>query len=414
MFRLWLLHSLLSCLAALTLAGVTSCGHLGASGDGASALPPFNSYTSCAVADFNGDGKLDVVVSYSRIASAPPHPGEVAVYLQDPAHSGSFLAPENYNVGNDPVALAAGDLNGDGKPDLVSVNTILNADGTGSSSVSVLLQDPSHAGQFLSATQYPTGFAPVGVAIGDLNGDGRPDLAVADTTGISILLQSSAAAGQFLPLITIAVGSGGTTGVAIADLNGDGKADIVATGSDLIILMQDSTSPGSFLGPAHYTIGAQPYAVAVQDFNSDGRPDVAVANLGSPDGTVAASLSVLLQNPASPGNFLPATSYATGIRSWTIAAADLNGDSKADLVVGNMGSFTGASVSVFLQNPDAAGTFQTATNYNDSGVVSWVAAGDMDGDGRQDLVIVSSGLEIRFQDSANPGTFLQPVMIGSQ
>ncbi|MFZ0864804.1 MAG: VCBS repeat-containing protein, partial [Candidatus Sulfotelmatobacter sp.] len=80
MFRLWLLHSLLSCLAALTLAGVTSCGHLGASGDGASALPPFNSYTSCAVADFNGDGKLDVVVSYSRIASAPPHPGEVAVY----------------------------------------------------------------------------------------------------------------------------------------------------------------------------------------------------------------------------------------------------------------------------------------------------------------------------------------------
>ena len=256
MCRLWPFHLFLSCLVALALAGITACGHLGASGDGASALPPFNSYTSCAVADFNGDGKLDVVVSYSRIASAPPHPGEVAVYLQDPAHSGSFLAPENYNVGNDPVALAAGDLNGDGKPDLVSVNTILNADGTGSSSVSVLLQDPSHAGQFLSATQYPTGFAPVGVAIGDLNGDGRPDLAVADTTGISILLQSSAAAGQFLPLITIAVGSGGTTGVAIADLNGDGKADIVATGSDLIILMQDPTSPGSFLGPAHYTIGA--------------------------------------------------------------------------------------------------------------------------------------------------------------
>ena len=414
MFRLWPLQSLLSCLATLTLAGVTSCGHFGASGDEASALPPFNSYTSCAVADFNGDGKLDVAVSYSTMASAPPHAGVVAVYLQDPTHSGSFLTPVNYNVGNDPVALAAGDLNGDGKPDLVSVNTILSAYGTGSSSVSVLLQDPVHAGQFLSATQYPTGFAPFGVAIGDLNGDGRPDLAVADTTGISILLQSSTAAGQFLPLTTIAVGSGGTAGVAIADVNGDGKPDLVATSSDLIVLMQDPAGPGNFLAPSHYTVGAQPYAVTVQDLNSDGRPDVAVANLGSADGTVAASLSVLLQNPANPGNFLPANNYATGIRSWTIAAADLNGDGKPDLAVGNMGSFTGASVSVFLQNPTAAGTFQTATNYNDSGVVSWVAAGDIDGDGRQDLVIVSSGLEIRFQDPANPGTFLQPVMIASQ
>ncbi len=414
MFRLWPVRTPLSCLVFLSFAGLTCCGHFGANGDGASALPPFNSYTSCAVADFNGDGKLDIAVSYSKVADAPPHPGVVAVYLQDPSHAGSFLSPVNYGVGNDPVALTVGDLNGDGKPDLVALNTILSAGGTGSSSVSVLLQDPAHPGQFLSATDYPTGFAPVGVAIGDLNGDGRPDLAVADTTGISIILQSSTAAGQFLPLTTIAVGSGGTAGIAIVDLNGDGKADILATSSDLIIFMQDPASAGRFLAPVHYTVGAQPYAVAVQDFNSDGHPDVAVANLGSADGTVAASLSVLLQNPASPGNFLPATSYATGIRSWTIAAADLNADAKVDLTVGNMGSFTGGSVSVFLQQPAAAGTFQTATNYDDNGVVSWVAAGDMDGDGKQDLVIVSSGLEIRFQDANSPGTFLQPTVIASQ
>lgn len=413
MFRLWPVRSLISLLALITVVSLTGCGHLGASGDGASALPPFNSYTSCAIADFNGDGKLDIAVSYSRIAGAPPHPGTVAIYLQDPAHAGSFFSPVNYSVGNDPVALVAADLNGDGKPDLVAVNTILSAKGTGSSSVSVLLQDPAHPGQFLSAMNYPTGFAPVGVAVGDLNGDGRPDLAVADTTGVSILLQSSTAVGQYLPLTTIAVAGGGTSGIAIVDLNADGKADIVATSSDLMVFMQDPASAGRFLAPAHYAVGAQPYAVAVQDLNSDGRPDIAVANLGSADGTVAASLSVLLQNPASLGNFLPATSYATGIRSWTITAADLNGDGKPDLVVGNMGSFTGSSVSVFLQKPDAAGTFQTATNYNDSGTVSWVAAGDMDGDGRQDLVMASSGVEIRFQDPANPGNFLQPFMITS-
>lgn len=413
MCRVWPLHLFLSCLIALALAGITACGHLGASGDRASVLPPFNSYTSCVVANFNGDGKLDIAVSYSRIASAPPHPGTVAVYLQDPAHAGSFLSPANYSVGNDPVALVTGDLNGDGKLDLVAVNTIMSANGLGSSSVSVLLQDPANPGKFLSAVNYATGFSPVDVASGDLNGDGRPDLAVADTTGISILLQSSTAAGQFLPLTTIAVAGGGTSGIAIADLNGDGKADIVATSSDLLVFTQNPASSGNFLAPSHYTVGAQPYAVAVQDLNSDGRPDIAVANLGSPDGNVAASLSVLLQNPAITGDFLSATSYATGVRSWTITAADLNDDGKPDLALGNMGSFTGGSVSVFLQNPAGAGTFQPAANYNDSGSVSWVGIGDMDGDGRQDLVIASSGLEIRFQDPAHPGNFLPPVMIAS-
>lgn len=413
MFRLWRLRSLISFLALILVVSLTCCGHSGASGDTTSALPPFNSYTSCAVADFNGDGKLDIAVSYSRIAGAPPHPGTVAIYLQDAAHAGSFLSPANYSVGNDPVAVASGDLNGDGKLDLLAVNTILSANGTGSSNVSVLLQDPANPGKFLSAVNYPTGFSPVNVAIGDLNEDGRPDLAVADTTGISILLQSSTAAGQFLPLTTIAVSGGGTSGIAIADLNGDGKADIVAISSDLMVFTQNSASPGKFLAASHYKVGAQPYAVVVQDLNSDGRPDIAVANLGSADGTVAASLSVLLQNPARLGNFLPATSYATGIRSWTITAADLNDDGKLDLALGNMGSFTGGSVSVFLQDPAAAGTFQPAANYNDTGVVSWVAAGDMDGDGRQDLVIASSGLEIRFQDPANPGNFFPPVMIAS-
>ena len=201
--------------------------------------------------------------------------------------------------------------------------------------------------------------------------------------------------------------------IAIVDVNADGKADIVATSSDLMVFMQDLASAGRFLTPVRYAVGAQSYAIAVQDLNSDGHPDIAVANLGSADGTVAASLSVLLQNPASLGNFLPATSYATGIRSWTITAADLNADGNPDLVVGNMGSFTGGGVSVFLQNPAAAGTFQPTANYNDTGSVSWVGIGDMDGDGRQDLVIASSGLEIRFQDPTSPGTFLQPVMIAS-
>ena len=411
--RVIFIRLLASALTLSAMASLTSCGNSG--GGGTSGPPLINTYWSCAVADLNGDGKLDIAVSYSKVDGPPPHPGVVAIYLQDPAHPSTFLSPANYDVGNDPVALAVGDLNGGGKPDIVTANTIMDPGGKGSSSVSVLLQDPANPGRFLTAVSYATGFSPVAVAIGDLNGDGKPDLAVSDTTGISILLQNPALPGQFLPFSTIAVGAGGTSGVAIADLNGDGKADVVAaTASDVSVFLQNPGAPGSFLAPAHFTVGAQPYAVVVQDLNADGHPDLAVANLGSADGSVPASLSVLLQNPAVPGNFLPATSYSTDIRSWTIAAADLNGDGKPDLAVGNMGSYNGSSVSVFLQDPARPGAFQPAKNYPDSGNVSWVAAGDMNGDGRLDLVIVSAGLEIRFQDPANPGVFQSPVVIVSE
>lgn len=409
----WPFRALLSISLLLPTFALISCGSPFFGGPPNLAIPPFNSYTSCVVGDFNGDGKPDIAVAYSTISGAPPHPGFVAVFLQDPALAGQFFAPVTYDVGNDPVALVAGDLNGDGKPDLVSVNTIMNASGTGDSSVSVLLQDPANVGKFLSATDYPTGFSPVSVAIGDLNGDGRPDLAVSDTTGISILLQSSTAAGQFLPLTTVAVPNGGTSSIAIADLNGDGKPDLIATASDLNIFTQNPSSPGNFLSPVHYTVGAQPISIAVEDFNADGHLDLAIANLGSPDGTTTpASVSVLLQNPAAAGNFLPATNYATGTYSLMITAADLNGDGRPDLVVANMGTYTGGTVSVLLQ--DSAGAFQPATDYPDSGPVSWIAAADLDGDGSNDLVIASNSLEIRFQDSANPGTFLGPVMLTPQ
>ena len=409
--QLWPTRSLIISLFLLFTAVLTSCGQLGIGGGSTPTIPAFDSYSTCAVADFNGDGKLDIAVAYARIDGPPPHPGFIAVYLQDTSHPGTFLSPGVYSVPNDPWAVTAGDLNGDGKTDLVAINTISSDDTSGSSSVSVLLQDAGSPGHFGPATNYSSGFSPFWVAIGDLNQDGKPDLAVADTTGVSILLQDPAHAGQFLPKTTIAVSDGGTSAVAIADLNGDGAQEIIATSADLLIFWQNPAAPGTFSSPTHVTVGAQPISIAVTDLDSDGRPDLAIANLGSADGIVPASLSVLLQNPGSAGSFLPAVSYATGIRSWTIAAADLNNDGKMDLVVGNMGSYDGSTISVLLQNTAAAGAFQTAVNYQDSGNVAWVAPADIDSDGRQDLVITSGGVKIRLQDPANPGTFLSPVVI---
>lgn len=405
--RRYILRMLVLAFVACTILADDGCG-----GGVGSVIPPFSFYSSVAVGDLNGDGKPDIATCFAFVAGAPPHPGSVAVYLQDPAHPGTFLPPATYSVGNDPEWIAIGDLNGDGKLDIVTANSILNANGLGSSNVSVLLQDPARPGQFLAATDFATGKVPVSVAIGDLNGDGKPDLAVADTSGISLLFQDPSHPGSFLSATTLSVGSAASS-VAIGDLDGDQKPDLVATTeAGVAVLLQNTTMPGTFSTPTTYGAGLQPSGVAIADLDRDGKPDLAVANRSPNGGT--GSVSVLLQNSAAPGTFLAATNYNTGILSSVVAIADLNGDGRADLAVANnvsRGSFDG-SLSVLLQDPASPGHFQATTNYPGTDQVLSVVAADMNGDNRPDLVIAQSGgIVIRFQDRANPGAFLPITVI---
>ena len=174
----------------------------------------------------------------------------------------------------------------------------------------------------------------------------------------------------------------------------------------MLVFLQDPNRPASFLPAARYGAGLQPIFIAVSDLNRDGKLDLAVANQGSPSDATTASVSVLLQDPAAPGKFLPAVSYKTGLISVYVVIADLNGDGKADLAVANLGGL-GGSVSVLLQNPTLPGQFQPAINYDSSDLVSSVAVGDMNGDGKPDLVIAGgSGVKFRFQDAAHSGQFL--------
>ena len=409
-FRGWRVPLLLCGLLALT-----ACGGGGGGGDGA--IPPFNLYGSLAVADLNGDGLPDVVAVYTYIAGAPPHPGFVAVYLQDAANPGRFLPASTYAVGNDPASVALADLNGDGRPDIVTANAILATSGAGESTVSVLLQDAANPGHYLPAVSDPTGPDPVAVAIGDLNGDGKPDLAVADSSGISVLFQG--AAGTFLPKTTIATGSG-CESVAIADLDGDGTPDLLATDAvSILVLLQTPGSGGSFSAPVRYAAGQQPLYAVAGDLNGDGRPDIAVANIGSPSDLTAASVSVLLQDPTRSGAFLPAVNYASQADSVAVAIADLNGDGWRDLAVANSGTLAGicppncntvdTGVSVLLQDGTSAGHFGTAVNYAPAGndFVTGVAVADVNGDGKPDLIVLQAGgVFIRLQDPLHPGQFL--------
>src|SRR5215475_10703868 len=150
--------------AVLVTAGISlvGCGS-GSSGPGHGSFSS-NLYTSIAIADLNGDGNLDVATCYTVVSNGSiAHQGTVQVLLQDPAHPGKFMAPANYSVGNDPFTIAVGDLNGDGKLDIVTANASLGP--INPSGISVLLQ--SGSGKFLTAANYSTGNVVNSVAIGD-------------------------------------------------------------------------------------------------------------------------------------------------------------------------------------------------------------------------------------------------------
>jgi hypothetical protein len=198
---------------------------------------------------------------------------------------------------------------------------------------------------------------------------------------------------------------------------------VATTGTNVVVLLQNSSQPATFAGPSVYQAGLQPIWVAVSDLNGDGKPDLAVANLGNGSDGTTASLSVLLADPTAPGKFLAASDYKTGSDSSFVVVADLNGDGKPDIAVANSGGLAGVcpptcglsgSLSVLLQDPASPGNFLSATNYAAQDQVLGVATADVNGDGKTDLVIDNGGgVVIRLQDPAHPGSFLDAVAIGN-
>ena len=327
-----------------------------------------------SLGDFNGDGKLDLVVG-----AGSDYAGSLSVLLGK--GDGTFQAYAAYSAGGPPYSVAVGDFNGDSKADLVVANY-------GQNTVGVLLGNGN--GTFQAYVDYLVGRYPISVAVEDFNGDGKPDLAVANQSSASVSVLLGIGNGTFQdPRPHFATGKDPGS-LAAEDLNGDGKPDLaVANQSSASVSVLLGNGDGSFQPHVDYATGERPYSVAVGDFNSDSKPDLAVSNYF--DHTV----SVLLGN--GDGTFRTHVDYSTGgDNAHTLVVGDFNGDGKPDLAVTNSAEMTiyyeePSWVSVLLGNGD--GTFQAHVDYPISAVVgAWgVTVGDFNADSRLDLAVINGG-----------------------
>jgi hypothetical protein len=357
----------------LDLAAVTSVVSI-LLGNGDGTFQPAVNYSaggqpySVAMGDFNGDGNPDLAIT-NGISD------NVSILLGNA--DGTFQTAVNYPVGIQPEYLAVGDFNGDGRPDLA----VTNYNYTGPGTVSILFGVGD--GTFHATVNHATGKQPLSIAVGDFNGDGKPDLAITLAGGLSIML--AAGGGDFQPPFSVEAGPG-PAGVVAVDVDRDGKTDLAVVnvfsggsqpgGSTVSILKGNGN--GSFQPPTPYYVAEYAQAIAFRDFKGKGELDLAVV--------CGAALSILLNN--NRGGFQQPITQDAGTYPTSIVAADFNGDGKPDLAVSNAQS---SNISILLGKGD--GTFLPQTTVDvGSHPVSLVAA-DFNGDGKLDLALCSYSVE---------------------
>jgi hypothetical protein len=322
------------------------------------------------------------------------NPGSSSAVVQEQVTAlpqGGFSPSSSYGAGNFAISITVGDFNGDGKPDFAVANEQAN-------NVSVLIGNGD--GSFRTAVNYATGTNPYSVVAADFDGDGKTDLAVANSnvsgTGVgNISILAGNGDGTFRAAVNLIPGPGASPyALTAADFNGDGKADLaVVSFSNQSIYILQGNGDGTFQTGVRYVVGANPQSIVAGDFNGDGKTDLAVAN-SSVSTTGNGSVSVLLGN--GDGTFLAAASYAANANPSSIGVADFNGDGKQDLAVANQNSF---DISILTGNGD--GTFRASTNYPANGKVAGLVVADFNGDGKPDVAV------------ANPQSNTASVLLGN-
>jgi hypothetical protein len=346
-----------------------------------------------SVADLNGDGKPDLVVSNAADDT-------LSILLGN--GDGTFQAQSVIRIGAITVTATTmmavvADVNNDGKPDIVGTNT-------NSNSGTVQYLPGNGDGSFGPVRYLSTGLQTRYIQLLDVNGDGDLDLVSGSFNDGTLSVRFGHGDGSFAAA-TVYPAPGISSGLllqpfAMGDLDGDGKPEMVAinpSGSFLQVFGNDGS--GRFHPPHTTALGRIPAAVVSADLNGDHHADLVEAN--SADGTV----SVLLGN--GDGTLQPAQTYSVGSHPQRLLLADMNGDGKLDLLVGNFGDGT---VGVMLGNGD--GTFQSMHAYPAGSNLVDIAVADMDQDGKLDLVAANAVVnQVSILHGNGNGSFRAPVSI---
>ena len=361
-----------------------------------------------ALGDIDGDGKVDIVVSNGN--------NIISIYRNKSSAgsitTSSFDSKVDFTTGTRPGSVAIADLDGDGKLDIAVVNTFdksvsifRNTAVPGIINSSSLV---SGYGLAASTSSQSLLSGPVFIAISDLDGDGKPDIVIANQSANSIsIFRNSAIPGNFTKSsfsskVDFATGAGPTS-IAIGDIDGDGKPDIAVTNGGstdkTISILRNTSSVGSINNSSFatkvdfQTNSVLPQSIVIADLDGDGKKDIAVTlNFGT-NGNLN-----IFRNIGSPGSISSAT-FATrfdlGIGRSTstsaIAINDMDGDGKPDIIT----SSSVSGIITVLKSTVGSGVlsstdFSSRTDLLTGSIPSATSVGDIDGDGLPDMLVINS------------------------
>jgi hypothetical protein len=415
-------------------------------------LPQSGRFTAAvAIGDVDGVNGPDIVLANLYNPSNPATPQNSQVYLNPGNGNFAAVTPATLLAGSLATSVAIGDLSGDGRADIVLgkaagpslvyispsngnfatvIPTIIAGSGLGTYSVALgdfdgangldmvlgnfldpINGDPQLSqvvlnpggGNFAAAT--PTTLAASGpntysVAVGDLDGDDRPDIVLGNTNQPGQVYLNPGS-GNFAAVAPAPIeGSGSNTlSVKLGDLNGDGALDLFSANNIQNAQVFLNNGRGVFAAPGEIPAsfnGAQ--GAALGDLNRDGLPDAVLANVGNPSQVF---LNTRVSASTAPSFGFPNQLPGTGRSTYGVAPGDLNGDGALDLVIGNNGQRS----QVLLNRNDGTGAFAQPVDLDPSGAARKTfssAVGDLNGDGALDIVLANSGESVSGQFIPQP------------